>query len=257
MISRNLEAAVPLWGDAAGTLALIIEQIEQRQIAAGFAAEIEDLRARTLRSISDQEAVHQVVLDSLREALDDDAIVAADMTQLAYSGCILFKAKQARTWLFPNGFGALGYALPAAIGAKVACPNRQVVAIAGDCGFMFTLQELATAVELRLPIAILLWDNASLAEIRDYMRCRGIPELGVYPTNPDFIALAASFGCATEIVAEPAQLRDAVRRAFGRDVPTLIRVDEATAASWVTKSATTERASLLEPPSMFRNLKDH
>ena len=122
-------------------------------------------------------------------------MVYADMTQIAYTGCVTFPVDAPRQWHFPMGFGTLGYALPAAIGGQVACPDREVVALAGDGGFQFTVAELAAAVEQRLPLAIVLWDNDALAEIEDFMRARQIPLVSVRPENPDFALLAQTYGC--------------------------------------------------------------
>ena len=121
---------------------------------------------------------HVKVLDALRAALPDDGIVASDMTQIAYTGYCHFICRRPRTWFHPLGFGTLGYALPAAIGAKIARPERAVVALAGDAGFLFTVQEIATAAELGLPIAILLWNNDALGQIAGDMVRLGIGEIG-------------------------------------------------------------------------------
>jgi thiamine pyrophosphate-dependent acetolactate synthase large subunit-like protein len=129
------------------------------------------------------------------------------------------------------GYGTLGYALPAAIGAKLAAPGRAVVALAGDAGFLFTVQELATAVELGLPIAILLWNNDALAQIAEGMVEQGIPEIGVRQRNPDFIALGKAFGCRTATPDSAAALTAALTTAFRADGPTLIEVRED--ASWL------------------------
>ena len=115
------------------------------------------------------------------------------MTQIAYTGNTFFEARGTRGWLHPVGYGTLGYALPAAIGAKLAAPERPGVVLIGDGGLLFTVQELATAAELRLPLAIVLWNNDALGEIEDSMARRGVPKVSVRPENPDFLALAKAF----------------------------------------------------------------
>src|SRR5436305_363147 len=99
-------------------------------------------------------------------------------------------------WFHPSGYGALGYALPAAIGAKIAQPARAVVALAGDFGVQFTLQELMTAVELDLSLPLVVWNNSALGQIRDDMRAAGIAPIGAVARNPDFVALASARGAA-------------------------------------------------------------
>ena len=116
--------------------------------------------------------------------------------------------------------------MPMAIGAKVGAPHRPVIAVSGDGGFMFTVGELASAVEERLPIPIVVWNNDALKEIIDQMDRRQMPRIGVEPVNPDFVALAESFGCYG-VLAESAQsLGDAVASAFTLDRPTLIEVKQ-------------------------------
>src|SRR3546814_9838830 len=117
------------------------------------------------------------------------------MTQIAYTGNTDFPCSRPRSWFHPLGFGTLGYALPAAIGAKLAMPSRATVALAGDAGLLFTVQELATAAELGLPLVVLLWNNDGLGQIAKDMVELGIPEIGVKPRNPDYLALAKAFGC--------------------------------------------------------------
>jgi thiamine pyrophosphate-dependent acetolactate synthase large subunit-like protein len=162
----------------------------------------------------------------LRAALPVDGIVASDMTQIAYTGNYHFPSERSRSWFHPLGYGTLGYAMPAAIGAKLATPDRAVVALTGDAGFLFTVQELATAVELGLPIAILLWNNDALAQIAEGMVEQGIPEIGVRQRNPDFIALGKAFGCRTATPDSADALKAALTGAFRADGPTLIEVRE-------------------------------
>src|SRR6185369_9412854 len=116
--------------------------------------ELVELRKSVRESLPQLQRKHMKVLRALREVLPEDGIVATDMTQLAYTGSYLFPCERPRCWFHPVGYGTLGYGLPAAIGAKIAMPHRAVVSIVGDAGLLFTVQELATAVELGLPMAI-------------------------------------------------------------------------------------------------------
>ena len=163
-------------------------------------------------------------LGALREALPADAVVATDMTQLAYAANSGLPVDRPRSYLHPVGFGTLGYALPAAIGAKVAAPDRPVIAVAGDGGFLFTLAELGTAVELGLSLPIVLWDNDGLGQIRDDMIARQMPQIGVNPQNPDYLAVARGFGAEAVEVAGPRALAAELRAALARPSPTLLRV---------------------------------
>jgi 5-guanidino-2-oxopentanoate decarboxylase len=165
-------------------------------------------------------------LRALRAALPADAVVFSDMTQIAYLGNYGFAADQPGTWFHPSGYGTLGYALPAAIGAKIAAPERAIVALAGDFGLQFTLPELMTAVELGIGLPIVVWNNSALGQIRDDMLAAGIEPMAVTARNPDFLALAAACSASSVQVASPAALTQAVRAALVRRGPTLIEALE-------------------------------
>ncbi|MBE9557984.1 MAG: hypothetical protein IMF08_14090 [Proteobacteria bacterium] len=169
---------------------------------------------------------HIAVLDVIRAGLPDDAFIATDMTQIVYTGNNAFPVDQPRCWLHPVGFGTLGYALPAAIGAKLAQPERAGIAIAGDYGFQFTLPEIAVAVELELPLPILLWNNDGLGQIQFGMVERGIPEVGVHARNPDFLALARAYGADAVRADSLATLAEALKEALAANGPTLIEIRE-------------------------------
>ena len=136
--------------------------------------ELDAVRKQSAEAMSALSRTHMQVLDAMRGALPADAIVVTDMTQIAYSGNTYYACATPRSWFHPNGYGTLGYALPAAIGARLGAPHRAVVALAGDGGLLFTIQELATAAELRLPLVIVLWNNDGLGQIRDDMIAKGI-----------------------------------------------------------------------------------
>ena len=127
-------------------------------------------------------------------------------------------------WHHPYGFGTLGYALPAAIGAAVGKPDDPIVVIVGDYGFQYTLPELATAVELNLSLPIVLWDNGKLKEIEDSMLSSQIAPNAVISKNPSFSKLAEAYGIA---FTEPESIKDfqsAIGEAFSRCGPTLIYI---------------------------------
>ncbi len=182
------------------------------------------LRARFRDDADDLSRRHRRFLEPLRAALPEDGVVVADMTQIAYTGGRDFPVSTPGGWLCPNGYGTLGFALPAAIGAKLGAPARPIVALAGDAGFLFTVQELATAVQENLSLPILVWNNDALGQIRDDMIDQGIAEVGVIPRNPDFIALARAFGCRTAAVRRPAELGPAVVAALAAAGPTVIEI---------------------------------
>lgn len=164
------------------------------------------------------------VMEAVRAALPPGCTVCSDMTQFAYVALEAWDMDAPGLWHHPFGFGTLGYGLPAAIGAKVGLGDRPVVAIAGDYGFQYTVQELGTAVELGLSLPILIWDNGKLKEIEDAMRRSQIAPNAVVARSPDFLALARAYGAAAVQPGSLAALQVAIREAFAVQGPTVIRM---------------------------------
>jgi len=242
-LHAKVSPAVAIGGDAAAVLGALGAAVRerragqgtQRQSAAADRPSSPPATPRTpgparvrqaLAAIewSAQTEGHRPWLDALEAALPRDRIVAIDSTQLAYSAHHYMPAYRARSWLAPYGFGTLGTALPQAIGAKIAAPDRPVVAITGDGGLLFTIGELATAVDLGAPLPIIVWDNQGYGEIRDAFDRAGAPRIGTETTARDLPAIARGFGCAAVEAEIPERLGIEVSRALSRRGPTLIHV---------------------------------
>ena len=161
-----------------------------------------------------------------------DAVFVGDSTQPVYTGNLTFNPERPRRWFNSStGYGTLGYALPAAIGAWLGGnleggARPPVVCLIGDGGLQFTLPELASAVEARTPVIVLLWNNQGYEEIKKYMVNRAIEPVGVDIYTPDFIGVAKALGCAAEAISSVEQLRGALRAATDRQGPTLIEIDQ-------------------------------
>ncbi len=232
MLYGDYEAQVALHGDSGATLELLLAAVRSRSPEPAKIAE--DAAFQTARNASrlpqlitqEKERKHAAVLDVLRAELPEDGFVVGDIGQVNYTGITYFPCNRPRTWLHPVGYCTLGYGLPAAIGAKLAAPSRAVVALVGDTGLMFTVQELSTAVQLGLPIPIVVWNNDGLGQIRDDMALSGIGHVGVNPLNPDFLALARSFGCEAVRPDSLEAFGQALSGAFKANCPTLIEVRE-------------------------------
>lgn len=227
-------AEVALVSDAEAALNALVAalgegQTANRQPSAGDIAA--GLRRQIRDSLGENERIHERILTTLRAVLPDEASVFADMTQIAYSGNLIYPARRPGGWIYPVGFGTLGYALPAAIGGALAAPDRPVVALIGDHGLLYTGQEIATAVEQSLPIIFIVWNNNRLGQIRDEMVERGIPPLGVDLHSPDFCALAEAYGCRASrpesLKAFASELKETLAL---RDGPRLIELREEVAA---------------------------
>ncbi len=168
------------------------------------------------------------VIDALQSAMPEAALIYSDMTQLAYSGKEIWDMPRPASWHHPCGFGTLGYAVPAAIGAAAAQIAREhprpVVAIAGDYGFQYTLQELGTARELACPLPIILWDNGKLKEIEDCMVNAQITPNAVMAFNPDFSAMAQAYDLGYCAPSRLGDIQNALHTALAADRPTLIHL---------------------------------
>lgn len=222
-------AAVPIQGDARAALDALSAALAGRPPLAQRSqgeARARDILARNAAQMTELERRHAQVWSILREALPPDTLVMGDATQLVYSGSFAMPMEVERCWYYSGNYCALGFALPMAIGAKVGAPQRPVMAVAGDGGVMFTVNELATAAEERIALPILVWNNEALKAIADGMDERHIPRIGVEPRSPDFIGLAESLGCRATRAESGAHLAQSVRAALLAERPTLIELRE-------------------------------
>ncbi|MCM8749128.1 thiamine pyrophosphate-binding protein [Thermomicrobiaceae bacterium CFH 74404] len=224
-ILRSYLPALAIVADARETARALLEALRSRGIRKESwpVAEVEDVKRQALAGAWGHE--HAAYVQALRAAIPRDGILVNDMTMMCYVGNRHYPVYQPRTYLFPTGYGTLGFALPAAIGAKIARPEAAVVAVVGDGGFQYTMQELATAVQFRLGIPIVVFDDSTYtavkeAQAREY-DCRFI---AVDLVNPDFIELAASYRIPAVRANSPEELSGAIEEAFTRDLPTLIDV---------------------------------
>lgn len=219
-ISRRTLPTVALVGDAAVTLGELTTKITKRASQTG------QTRAKIWREHARTKTNTKFVpwLQAIENTLPNNAIVALDSTQLAYSAHWWLPATQSRSWLAPYGFGTLGCALPMAIGAGIAAPNRSVLAIVGDGGWLFTVAEMAAAKDLNSKIVLLLWDNRGYEQIRETFDDVAAPQMGVDVSSHDPVAIAQGFGWATTQVTTPEQLATALRSSFVANSPQFIRV---------------------------------
>jgi 5-guanidino-2-oxopentanoate decarboxylase len=215
-LARPHTAEIAILGDAGQALELIAALIEERPgavSAATGAGEPDALRTMLAK-----------VLAVIRDSLPEETVIASDMTQIAYAANEIFPIHKPRTWLHPVGFGTLGFALPAGIGAKFGMGITPVAVLIGDYGIQYTINELGTAAEHRLPLVILMWNNELLGAIHDDMVKKGIQPNAVTLRNPDFQALAKAYHCHAEKPASLKALGHAIKAALAADGPTLIEM---------------------------------
>ena len=165
-------------------------------------------------------------LRAIRAALPEDGIYVEEVTQVGFASRLAFTVHAPRTFLSPGYQDNLGYGFATALGAQDARRDVPVVAISGDGGFMFTANELATAMAHRIPLTTIVFSDGAFGNVRRTQEERyGNRLIACDLTNPDFVAFGKSFGAEAVRAQTPDELRTALRRAFAhREGPTLIEV---------------------------------
>ena len=223
-LDKNLRATHPLHGDAAVTLRALLDALPD-EVTGTLGEQAAELRARCEADAARQGAPFAAYHAALREVLPEDAIVAGDSAQVSYFGTAhQWPSVRPGQFVYPAGFATLGYGIPGGVGAALAAPGTPVVVLAGDGGTVFTVQELATAVDLGLSLPVVVFNNGGFQEIREGMEQAGIPPMAVDVRSPDFPLLGKAFGGEGTTARSPEELGDAVKAALRRQVPTLIEV---------------------------------
>jgi acetolactate synthase-1/2/3 large subunit len=165
-------------------------------------------------------------LNILREVLPKDGIITDELSQVGFASWYGFPIYQPRTFITSGYQGTLGSGFPTALGAKVANPDKPVVAITGDGGFMFAVQELATAVQFNIGVVTLVFNNNAYGNVRrdQVQRFEG-RVVASDLVNPDFVKLAESFGVAASRVTSPDHFRTHLEKALAHGGPYLIAIE--------------------------------
>jgi acetolactate synthase-1/2/3 large subunit len=224
-IGRHFPGAIPVVGDAAPTLDGVLTALQKLgDPRPSRTAETTAMRAgieEQLRAVGPQAEMVEI----LRAATPDDAVVVACTTTIAYMCHMYFPVYEPRTYLSTSYMGTLGFAFPASLGVKVGRPDRPVVCVTGDGGFLFAATELATAVQHGINVVTVVYnDNAYGNSNRDQRERFGGRELGTELHNPDFAKFAESFGADGVKLTDHRQLADALPQAIANNRPTVIEV---------------------------------
>jgi acetolactate synthase-1/2/3 large subunit len=164
-------------------------------------------------------------LDVIRELLPRDGFFVAELSQVGFTSYFGFAVLAPRTYVSEGYQGTLGFGFPTALGVKLAHPDRPVISVTGDGGFMFAVQELATAVQERIGLVTLLFNNGSYGNVLRDQRTNFANRInGALLDNPNFMMLAEAFGVKAHRVAAPDELRPVLRAALGADAPVLIEI---------------------------------
>jgi acetolactate synthase-1/2/3 large subunit len=218
---RPAPADVTLICHADTGLEALLDGLAQRPSAAARIAAVREEVDASLATLEQQYQLARVI----REAMPDDGIIVTDVTQLATFVQYGMPVYQPRTLITPGFQGTLGYAYPTALGAKVAFPDRRVLSISGDGGFMFNVQELSTAVAHGIDVVAIVMNDGAFGNVKRIQQTTyGGRMIGVELHNPDFVALARSFGMRGTRAETPEALRAALRDAFAAGGPALIEI---------------------------------
>ena len=224
-LDRHGATTIGLCGDAGPVCRRLVAALGQGSMPADRAVELEARR----RAFAAEIAQLQPQLDHLaaiRDVLPDDGVLVEDVTQVGFAAHLSFDFRRPRTFLSSGPAGTLGAGFAMGLGAQAALPDRQVLVVAGDGGFLFTATELATAVQHSIPLVSVVFDDGAYGNVKRIQTQRFGADRTIASTlrNPDFVALAESFGALGLPVARPDDLRPAVERAFAHGGPAVVVV---------------------------------
>lgn len=229
VIGKNFPAEVAMVADAKAALKALVEEIRRKKASKDVRepwpqAELMEFREKHRRWLEDKAPLQRDIIMTLRQELPDDAILVAGVTNIGYWCNLAYPVRSPRTFLTSSYFATLGYGFPTALGAKVAAPDRPVVCVVGDGGFMYACAELATAVRYGINLITLVFtDNAFGSTKSDQQINFQGRVLGTDLNNPDFAKLAELFG-AKGMKADPEHLSGALREALEARQPVVIEI---------------------------------
>ena len=210
----DLRHSLDLIGVAVPPFDLSWSSLSRKTVLDGFEAEVAGSPSWPLRP--------QHLMRELRAALRPDDLVVCDVGAHKLWMARMFPCEVPNSCIISNGFAAMGIAVPGAIAAKLSFPERRVVAVTGDGGFLMNSQELETAVRLALPLVVLVWRDNGYGVIRWKQQLRFGRTSAVEFGNPDLVQYARSFGAIGYRVAEPSELRPVLEEALKSKVPVVI-----------------------------------
>ena len=216
-IDKNVKATVGVWGDCKETLPLLTELVNKNEHSVWLQKfkdcmkeEIEAVIHEELNPTAEKLTMGEVI-NVLNELTDGHAVIVTDVGQHQMVACRYAKFKESKSNITSGGLGTMGFALPAAIGAKFGAPGRMVVAVIGDGGFQMTIQELGTIMQSKVDIKILILNNEFLGMVRQWQQLFHDKRYSfVDITSPDFVMVAKAYGIAGDSVSDREKLKDAL-----------------------------------------------
>ena len=230
-ISKIIPASVPIVADAKDALDALIPQVEtntHNEWKAKFRECDEQEYEKVTKAMLYPESGEIKMAEVIRrvsELTSGNAVVVADVGQHQMTTARYYRFNTKDSWITSGGLGTMGFALPAAIGAKIAKPKREVVAVIGDGCFQMTIQELGTIAQENLPVKVIVMNNNFLGMVRQWQELFFEKRYSfVDLKNPDFVKVSEGFGVPAEKVHERDKLDDALQRMFSHDGPFVLEV---------------------------------
>nr|WP_256942482.1 thiamine pyrophosphate-binding protein [Bacillus sp. OV166] len=226
-INRNYEATYGLVGDAKQILQGLNQALSQKSIVPdpAYLDEVQSVREELRTQLRATLGPYEQILDGMRNVLPENTILVRDVTvQANVWGSRLFEIYQPRTSIHASG-GGIGQGLPTAIGAQMAFKDRPVVLMAGDGGFMVNVGEMATAAQEKLPLIVVLFDDAGYGVLRNIQSAAYGRQVAVDLMSPDFVLLAQSMGFDASRIGSATEFVTELEKAVAGKKPTMIVVD--------------------------------
>jgi acetolactate synthase-1/2/3 large subunit len=219
-VSKNVEVDVPIVGDAKNILSKLNKIVKPPHVDAWLKQVHDWKKTHPLRYIHEGKKIKpQYVIEQIYEATKGDAIICTEVGQNQMWSAQFYKYTQPRTFISSGGLGTMGYGFPAAIGAKLGCPERLVFDIAGDGSIQMNIQELATAVTEKVPVKIAILNNTYLGMVRQWQQLfykKRYSNTKLSPV-PDFVKLAQAYGAAGMRITKKEEVRPAIEKAMAID----------------------------------------
>jgi acetolactate synthase-1/2/3 large subunit len=230
-IDKNVKATVPVWGDCKETLPMLTALLEQK-VYPQWLQRFHDCREQENKAVIEEELHPKSdvmtmgeVIRCLNDLTGGDAVIVTDVGQHQMVACRYAQFKSSKSNVTSGGLGTMGFALPAAIGAKFGAPHREVVAIIGDGGFQMTLQELGTVMQSNVNIKIIILNNRFLGMVRQWQQLFMEKRYSfVDIESPDFVMLAKSYRIEGQSVSKREDLTGALQAMMTHQGPYLLEV---------------------------------
>ncbi|MCW4018152.1 MAG: biosynthetic-type acetolactate synthase large subunit [Candidatus Bathyarchaeota archaeon] len=230
-IGKNVDVDIPIVGDAKTTLKVLHEALTkklQKKTNSAWSKRVKETKEQLSPLMKElpKDVAPKMLLTELRKMLPENAIITTEVGQNQMWSALYFRSLKPRTFISSGGLGTMGFGFPAALGAKVACPDRPVVDIAGDGSFLMTENELACSVEEDIPVIVIVLNNSVLGMVAQwqrmlYKRRYMAVNLG---KSPDFVKLAEAYGAQGVRVVSMPEFQTAIKKALKSKVTTVIDV---------------------------------